>query len=165
MPDFTVIDGGDDPGRWEREVSQQNLEDFVVVLLRGLASGDDPYRVVEQFSRFVEHARRSKVPIGPVFKGAIRDLNARAFPRTDGSLSATERTEIVLAALRVIAERLATDDAARARLSRRIRDLDNVIDRDILDKEERSRAHGWSYLKNLMKRLGKQTKNEPRIEL
>jgi hypothetical protein len=114
MPDFTVIDGGGDSERWDRELSQQSFADFVVVLLRSLASGDDPYRVVEQFSRFLEHARRSKVPIGLVFEGAIQDLNARAFPHTDGFLSANERTEIVLAALRVIAERLATDDAARA---------------------------------------------------
>ena len=152
MPDSMVVDGGGDSG--DREVSQQFFEDFAVALLRSLASGEYPYRVIEQFLRFLKHAQESKVPIGPVFAEAIRDLNTRAFPDRDSTASPSEKTEIVLASLRVVAERLATDDAARARLSRRISDLDSAIEKDILTNEERSRAHGWSYLKNLAKRLG-----------
>jgi hypothetical protein len=165
MPDFTIIDDGGDSRREDKELSQQFFEDFVVALLRSLASGDDPYRIVEQFFRFLKHAQQSKVPLGPVFAAAIRDLNDRAFPDKDGFLLLEERTEIVLASLRVIAERLANDDAARGRLSKRVRDLDGAIERDILAKEERSRDHGWSHLKNLAQRLGKRPKNEPPIRL
>jgi hypothetical protein len=39
MPDFTVIDGGNDPGRFDREVSKQNLEAFILALLRDPAAG------------------------------------------------------------------------------------------------------------------------------
>jgi hypothetical protein len=78
MPDLTVIDGGNDPGHLDREVSQQNLEDFVIALLRTLASGDYPYRAIKQFFRFLEHAQERGVPMGPVFEGAIKSLNARA---------------------------------------------------------------------------------------
>jgi hypothetical protein len=165
MPDFTIIDGDDDSGGENRELSQQFFEDFVVALLRSLASGDDPYRVVEQFFRFLKQAQQSKVPIGPIFAAAIRDLNDRAFPNKDGFLSLEEWSEIILASLRVIAERLATDDAARARLSKRVSNLDVAIERDILAKEGRSRDRGWSYLKNLEQRLGKRPKNEPSIRL
>lgn len=161
MLDSAVVDGTGDSG--DREVSQQFFEDFAVALLRSLASGDYPYRVVEQFLRFLKHAQESKVPVGPVFAGAIRDLNARAFPERDSTASLGEKTEIVLASLRVLAERLVTDDAARARLSKRISDLDSAIERDILTNEERSRAHGWSYLKSLAKRLGNRPNRSVRL--
>ena len=79
MPDFTVFDGGNDPGRFDREVSQQNLETFIIALLRDLTSGDYPYRTIGQFLRFLKHAQESGVPLGPVFEGAIKGLNTRAF--------------------------------------------------------------------------------------
>jgi hypothetical protein len=78
MPDSTVDDGKGES--WERELSQQHFEDFVVALLRSLASGDDSYRVREQFFRFLKHTQESGVPIGPVFQAALRDLNDRAIP-------------------------------------------------------------------------------------
>jgi hypothetical protein len=56
MPDFTIVDDGGDSGPEDKELSQQFFEDFVIALLRSLASVDDPYRVVEQFFRFLKHA-------------------------------------------------------------------------------------------------------------
>jgi hypothetical protein len=165
MPDFTVIDGGGDRGRADRELSQQYFEDFVVALLRSLASGEHTYRITEQFFRFLEHAQESSVPIGQVFQVAIRDLNDRAIPFPDGFLRVEEKTEILLAALRVIAERASTDSLARARLSRRDHELQGAIERYTLDREERARANGWSYLKDLTKQFGKRPKNDPTLSL
>jgi hypothetical protein len=153
-------DGGGDS--WEREVSQQYFEDFVVVLLRSIASGDYPYRVTEQFFRFLKHAEESRVPIGPVFQGAIRALHERAFPDTE---AVVEKTHITLTALRLIAERTSNDGLARARQSGRDRELSSAIEQYILDSEERSRANGWSYVTNLTKHLKKRPKNDPPVHL
>ena len=68
------IDGDNDRGRFDREVSQQNLETLIIVLLRDLASGDYPYRTIKQFLQFLKQAQESGVPGGPVFDGAIKDL-------------------------------------------------------------------------------------------
>ena len=38
MPDLTVIEGGGERRDWDRELSQQHFEAFVVVLLRSLAA-------------------------------------------------------------------------------------------------------------------------------
>jgi hypothetical protein len=161
MPDSTVDDGKGES--WERELSQQHFEDFVVALLRSVASGDDSYRVREQFFRFLKHAQESGVPIGPVFQAALRDLNDRAIPVPDISLFSDVTTQIIQAALRVVAERASTDSLARARLSKRDRELSVAVEQYILEMEERSRANGWSYLNNLTKRIKKRPKDDPPV--
>jgi hypothetical protein len=155
MPDFTVIEGGGEPRDWEREIAQQHFEDFVVVLLRTLASGDGSHQLTQQFFRFLEHAQENKVPIAPVFDGAISNLHAMAFATDDLPFYEIERKDITQAALRVIAESMATDNAARARRSKREQSLTQAIEQKILSSETRSRENGWSYVENLTKRLGK----------
>ena len=157
MPDLTVIDGGNDPGHLDREVSQQNLEDFVIALLRTLASGDYPYRAIKQFFRFLEHAQERGVPMGPVFEGAIKSLNARALDiEGAGWAPEVETKGILSAALKVIAESMSTDGFARGRLSQRDRALDQAIEEKILGSETRSRENGRSYVADLTERgLGK----------
>jgi hypothetical protein len=51
MPDS--IEGGDGRGHFDREISQQNLETLIILLLRDLASGDYPYRTIKQFFLFM----------------------------------------------------------------------------------------------------------------
>jgi hypothetical protein len=155
MPDFTVIEGGGEPTRWEQELSQQYLEDFVITLLRTLGGGGSAYRVREQFFRFLEHARENELEIGPIFDGAVRDLNARAFnteARTDRD---AEYKEITQASLSVIAEKMATDGLARARLSKQQVNLRYAVEEKLLGSERRSRESGWSYMKELTHSLGK----------
>ena len=157
MPDFTVIDGDGDRGRADREASQQNLEMLIVFLLRDLTSGDYPYRTVQQFIMFLEHARERGVPMGPVFEGAIKDLNERAFRIEEiGWEPENELKNILCAALRVTAESMSTDGAARGRRSQRGQRLDRAIKEMILSSETRSRENGWSYVADLIEpRLGK----------
>lgn len=155
MPDFTVIEGGGQPREWEREIAQRHFEDFVVVLLRSLASGDGSYHLTQQFFRLLEHAQESKISIGPALAGAISNLHAMAFATDDLPSYEVERKDINQAALRVIAESMATDNAARARRSKREQSLTQAIEERILSSETRSRENGWSYIENLTKRLGK----------
>jgi hypothetical protein len=122
------------------------LETFIIVLPRDLASGDYPYRTIKQLLHFLKHAQESGVPVGPVFDGAIKDLNKRAFPIEEpGWEPAIERREIVCAALKVIAESMSTDGFARGRRSQRAQALDQAIDEMILGSERWSRENGWSY--------------------
>jgi hypothetical protein len=157
MSDFSVIDGGNDPGRFDREVSQQNLETFIIVLLRDLASGEYPYRTIKQFLQFLKHAQESGVSMGPVFDGAIKILNARALDSARaGWVPGAEERGILSAALKVIAESMSTDGFARGRRSQRAQALDRAIEEMVLGSEKRSRENGWSYLANLTeRRLGK----------
>ncbi|WP_163280048.1 hypothetical protein, partial [Klebsiella aerogenes] len=79
-----VIEGGGERRDWDRELSQQHFEAFVVVLLRSLAAGDGSHRLTQEFFRFLEHAQDSKVPVGPVLDGAIRTLHEQAFDSDGG---------------------------------------------------------------------------------
>jgi hypothetical protein len=151
------IDGDNDRGRFDREVSQQNLETLIIVLLRDLASGDYPYRTIKQFLQFLKQAQESGVPVGPVFDGAIKDLTKRAFHLEGPSREPEiETKDILCAALRMIAETISTDGFARGRRSQREQALDRAIKEKILASERRSRENGWSYVADLTERhLGK----------
>ena len=155
MPDLTVIEGGGEPRDWNRQLAQQHFESFVVTLLRSLASGDGSYRLTQEFFRFLEHAQESKVPIGPVLDGAIRDLHAQAFDSEKSDGYDIEKKRLLQAALRVTAESMASDNLARARRSKREDDLRHAIEGHLLGSEERSRKNGWSYLARLTEHLGK----------
>jgi len=155
MPDFTVIEGEGEPTRWEQELSQQYLEDFVIRLLRTLGGGGSTYRLREQFFRFLEHSQEKELAIGPIFDGAVRNLNARAFNTEVRTDSDAEYKEITQASLSVIAEKMATDGLARARLSKQQVNLRYAVEEKLLGDERRSRENGWSYVKKLTHSLGK----------
>jgi len=155
MPDFTVIEGDGEPSNWEHEVAQRHFEDLIVILLRSLASGDGSYQLTAQFFRFLEHVQENKVPIAPIFSGALNKLHALAFAIDGVASYEAERKEVTQAALRVIAESMAGDNAARARLSKREYSLTHAIEENILGAESRSRENGWSYVEHLTKPLGK----------
>jgi hypothetical protein len=155
MPDFTVIEGDGERKDWDRQIAQQHFEEFAVALLRSLAGGDQSYQTTQQFFRFLQHAQESRVPIGPVIDGAIGELHRMAFETERADGYDVERKDVTQAALRVIAESMASDNAARARRSKREDYLNRAIEEKILGSETRSRENGWSYVENLTKRLGK----------
>lgn len=155
MVDLTVIEGGSDRGDWDRQIAQQHFEAFAVALLRSLAGGDQSYQTTQQFFRFLEHAQQSHVPISPVIDGAIDALHRRAFDTERAADYELERKDITRAALRVIVESMASDNAAGARRSKREDSLKRAIEEKVLGSETRSRQHGWSYVENLTKHLGK----------
>jgi hypothetical protein len=155
MPDFTVIEGGGEPRDWNRELSQQHFETFIVTLLRSLASGEGSYRLTDEFFRFLEHAQENKVPLAPVLDGAVRSLHEQCFRSSGEDGYESELQHILQAALRVTAESMANDNAARARRSKREDDLRHAIEAKVIGSERRSRDNGWSYVQNLTKHLGK----------
>ncbi|MFG1416963.1 hypothetical protein V5F38_03990 [Xanthobacter sp. V0B-10] len=155
MPDLTIVEDGGERRDWDREISQQHFEAFVVALLRSLAAGDGSYRLTQEFFRFLEHAQDSKMPIGPVLDGAIRNLHDQAFDSDSQNGYDTEKKRVLQAALRVTAESMASDNLARARRSKREDELRHAIDEKVLGSERRSRENGWSYLANLTEKLGK----------
>jgi len=158
MPDLTVIDGrgGKDSEEWDRAFLQQHFEEFVVTLLRDLASGSASHHLTERFFRFVEHAQKTKLPIAPTFDGAVRQLYSRALGTdTDSTDYAYEQKQIIEAALRVFAESMATDSFARARRSKREDQLTHALERKIRSSEKRSRENGWSYVTKVTEGLPK----------
>jgi hypothetical protein len=107
------------------------LEDFVIALLRALASGEYPYRAIKQFLQFLKQAQESGVPVGPAFDGAIKNLNKRAFHIEGPGREPEIETKVILcAALRVIAESMLTDGFARGRRSPREEILDPGYQRE-----------------------------------
>jgi len=155
MPDLTVIEGGGEPKDWERQISQQHFESFVVTLLRSLAGGEGAYRLTQEFFSFLEHAQKTEVPIGPVLDGAVNSLHQQAFDMEGQDDFRVDQRRILQAGLRVIAESMASDNAARARLSKREDRLTHAIEEKIIGSERRSRENGWSYVANLTEHLGK----------
>ena len=78
---------------------------------------------------------------------AISPYDEKGFPEPG------ERA-IIQAALRTLAESLATDPAAKGRRSQRSRSLHYAIRESVLEHEKQAREHGWSYVQNLIERLG-----------
>jgi hypothetical protein len=54
-------------------------------------------------------------------------------------------------AFKLAAEKLCLDDAAQGRASQRMRRLENTIEARLRGLEERSRKHGWSFIKDFLK--------------
>jgi hypothetical protein len=155
MPDLTLIEGGGERRDWDRQLSQQHFEAFVVVLLRSLAAGDGSSRLTQEFFRFLEHAQESKVPIGPVLDSTMRTLHEQAFDSDGEDGYDAENKRVLQAALRVTAESMASDNLACARRSKREDELRHAIDDEVLGFERRSRENGWSYVANLTEQIGK----------
>lgn len=153
MPDFTVIEGDGQSRDWNSEAAQDYFEEFVIALLRNLAAGGYSYQLTQEFFRFLEHAQKTGVPIGRVFDEAVKNLHEMAVDNAGVEDYEAERRDIVREAMRVAAESMAKDNAARARLSKREQALTRAIEAKVIGSETRSREHGWSYVTNLTKHL------------
>jgi hypothetical protein len=154
MPDFTVIEGGGQPDAWKAERAQAEFGTFVIELLRALARGEDhSRRVSEALADFLKAARETQTNLSGLVHDEIAALAERALAqRNDGTLS-DERKEIVRLSMRVAAEAMARDPAAKGRLSSREGALMSAIEDLVLSREGRSRANGWSYLDHLTRHL------------
>jgi len=114
---------------------------------------------------FMEHASEATTPAGAIINGQFAEMYDRALlQRYDDSVD-DERKAILEASLRVAAESLASDRAARGRRSTREKALTNAVERCVLAREERSRANGWSYLQHLTEPLGKWKQHDSRADI
>jgi hypothetical protein len=159
MPDFTVIDGGGDRGinGFAGQHAVQSFEDLVIEVLRKLAR--DPHsvgRITQLMFAFTNAAGEFEGPLFEIIAAALGSLNARTFGSAQTELD-QETQDILRYALRVVAESMATDAAARGRLSQRRNDMRTAIESWVHGREERSRANGWSYLEEMSRKLGKWT--------
>jgi hypothetical protein len=149
MPDFTVIEGEDDPKYRYRLQAQYKMEEFAIFLLRSIVSGSASVREVRLFFELVDTLREHELPVLPVMDSAAGRLHSLAFPAPNGYR--TERTELLRAAVMVLADAMSTDDAAKARKSKREMDFERALRAYLLEHDQRCRESGWSYLENLFK--------------
>jgi hypothetical protein len=159
MPDFTVIDGGGDRGinGFAGQHAVQSFEDLVIEVLRKLAR--DPHsvgRITQLMFAFTNAAGEFEGPLFEIIAAALGSLNARTFGSAQTELD-QETQDILRYALRVVAESMATDGAASARLSRRKTEMRAAIEGWMQGRETRSRENGWSYLGEMSRKLGKWT--------
>lgn len=145
------------PRDWEAQCAQQTLSMLIIELLRALGRGDDhTRRVTTALIDFTEHASKAEMPLGDMVHAAIAKLHGVALANgADGDDFEAGTRDIVVHALRVAAESMADDNAARGRRSKRFHALNSAIEREVQQREERSRKHGWSYVENLTKHLDK----------
>lgn len=158
-------DAGDGvPHDWEAHYAQQALCTLIVELLRALGRGDDHAgRVTTALIDFTQHASKTEVTLGDMVHVAIARLHGVALAN-DGDRDDFEAgtRAILVHALRVAAESMADDNAARGRRSKRFDALNSAIEHEVQQREERSRKHGWSYVENLTKHLEKAPPPSPR---
>jgi len=168
MTKFTIIDGGGEgrPPRSEFHTARarETLGTLIIELLRALARGDDNgMRVTDALIDFYKHASQSEAPLGLIVEDKINRSYERALAHVyrDDSVDAEIR-DICQAALRVVAEALAPDTAAKGRKSSREDALRKAIERHVLESEKRSRSYGWSYTGNLTAGLGEWPPPKPK---
>ena len=149
MPDFTVIEGGG-PVDWLSERARVAFGKLVIEMLRALARGDDPgMKVLDAFNKLANKASEATTPAAVIIDEEMASLYVRALHREHDDTPSDERKRILEDALRVVAESLAEDPAAKGRKSKREAAFIQSIESYILARETRSRANGWSYTQNL----------------
>jgi hypothetical protein len=160
MPDFTVIDGDSDPNYVHRQTAQYHFEEFAIALLRSIVAGGLSNNLVEQLAAFAKTSAEHDIVIAAVIDKAVRNLHSRAFSDIARDDFQIEIETIVQASLGVAAEMMAVDTAARARLSKREDRLTHALEEGLLSQERRARRNGWSYLKEMTRRIDKELRQE-----
>jgi hypothetical protein len=162
MPDFTVIDGGGDRGinGFAGQYAVQCLEDLVLEILRNLARDQSSAgRTTRLMLAFSKAAGEFDGPLFEIIAMALGNLNASTFGSDQTDLD-QETQDILRYALRVVAESMAIDSAARGRLSQRRNDMQTAIESWMRVREERSRANGWSYLGEMSRKRRRRSSSD-----
>jgi hypothetical protein len=150
MTKLTVIEGGGPPDH-EAERARSALRMVIVEALRALARGDDrDRRIVKYLADFMEHAPAMMASASSIVDDVISEMS-KSIASDDGDDVHAEIDDIVTSALFVAAEVCCDDGLAKARASKRMRDLRQDIETHIVGRETRSRASGWSFLQSLIK--------------
>ncbi|MGA0595189.1 hypothetical protein [Enterovirga sp. CN4-39] len=170
MPEFTVIEGGGGepggPGDREAARARYALKVLLMECLRAVARGDDHgVRVTRALLDLYERLSAVNAPIYKVVQPVVEEAYKAAVevPWDTDERYLDYRRPIIEASLRVAAEAIADDPAARGRKSQRETSLDRAIEEKIRDSEERSREHGWSYTQHLTRHLGPWPVRAPRL--
>lgn len=158
MVDLTLIEGGGGTGpESDRAIlARQALRELLVELLRALANGDPhAIRVTPAWFHFWDRAVASERPLSEIIGRVVFECHEQAIsPYDEQGFPEPGERAIIQAALRTLAESLATDPAAKGRRSQRSRSLHDATKESALEHERKAREHGWSYVQNLVERLG-----------
>jgi hypothetical protein len=162
MPDFTVIEGGGRGGGrddFNAQMARQAFERLAIELLRALGRGDDwGCRVSGALTEFVKCARETEHPLARIVHETVEGLfnEALAYDPFGESFDQydSDRRHILQRALKVTAESMASDPAAKGRRSSRMSELNGAIEQHLIEMERRARENGWSYVHGLVERLG-----------
>jgi hypothetical protein len=165
MPDFTVIDGGGEPHDFEADLVRRAFARLVISIFRALANGDDPEcRIHDALVSISQHSGTARMPLVSILDDVIPSLNEELFVTDRPALFEPEMLGIVRDSLRIAAETIAPDQAARTRRSSRLSDLQSSIERYMIAREIFSRTNsGGSYLASFAERhVGKLGRKKPR---
>ncbi len=155
MPDLTVIDGDKGTEKQHAIVAAGLFYEFSRQMLRLLAGADNVVETGDAMVRFIDYIDEHQVRYLMAMESATFEVRNRLVERLDKADVHIHDSAVFEAALKVAAECLADDTLSGARLSARRDDFQGRVEWQMLDREERSRQHGWSYLTKLAERLGK----------
>jgi hypothetical protein len=138
---FTVIEGGGQrPPDRHAGAARYHFQQAIIEILRALARGyDAENRISAHLSEFLRHTAKADASFEAIVGDAIAESNKEIDHREAGHFSEQESETIVLRALQVAAEAIATDPAAKGRLSRRRSELRSAIEAQAIRRERRAR--------------------------
>jgi hypothetical protein len=129
MADLRVIEGGNDGGaRRNAEIAEQYFTDFVREMVRRLAGGSSSYAVSKALKKFSDHCIQHQVKYIGAMDEAIRGMDDQLYASAFVGNFYDNEYGILGSSLKVIAEHLADDNAAKGRLSQRREDLKRSVD-------------------------------------
>lgn len=157
MVDLRVIEGSGSPEEREAAYAEalaaEAFEALVIEVLRAVGRGpDNSYRVIDALKELYGKWTAGGVRFGPPIRAGVLAVHERLLPSNEDPYDA-ELRYLLSCALRLTAERLATDGFAKGRASQREDDFRRALESYLLEKEERTRHYGGSYLTSLLSRL------------
>jgi hypothetical protein len=145
-PKFRVIDGGGKgrpdkpPTSFHTECARADFHTLCVELLRAIArGGDHGRRVARALNDLASSMRECSGPLSDIVSPVIWEMREGIGPEMVLG-SESEVRAIVMSSLRVAAESIADDAAARGRRSKRVEQLEQDIRYHIEMREERRRV-------------------------
>lgn len=125
-----MIEGGgkDAPDR-HSGAARYHFEQLIVEILRALVRGQDgERRIASHLAEFTRHMTETDAGLAVVIDDAITELNGELDHQGEHNVLEQQRETIVLRALQVAAETMASDPGAKGRLGSRQRVLDAAIE-------------------------------------
>jgi hypothetical protein len=154
MPDFTVIEGGGDKDAHHRNVAKWNFRDLALEILRMVSGGGAARYAGVHFEGFLRQCVEHDVDFDRTIGEATRDMHSKIFNEEDQHPVIRDELRLLYAAMKLINERAAIDDAAKGRRSQREYDFRDALEALIISHERTARANGRSYIGDMMKRAG-----------
>ena len=132
--------GGAGPPDRHAGAARYHLQQAIVEILRAVVRGHDgEHRISTHLAEFNRHMVSGDAPLHVIVGDAIAELHQQLDHEGGRDIFEQERETIVLRALQVAAEAMATDSAAKGRLSGRQSRLAAAIEHQFLRREMRAR--------------------------